>query len=70
MIGRLIAPTASSGRAIEIGIGTQNTDTDTGGVAVKQVGLFEKYLLRTGSNKEVEYKLNWQNAASGAPIHQ
>jgi NitT/TauT family transport system substrate-binding protein len=69
MIG-LIAPTAASGKTIEIGIGTQNAtiNTVTGGVVIKEVGLLEKYLPKTGRYKDFEYKLNWQNATSGPPI--
>lgn len=55
---------------IEIGIGTQDTTTNTvtGGVVLKQLGLLEKYLPRTGKYKDVTYHVTWQNATSGPPI--
>jgi NitT/TauT family transport system substrate-binding protein len=55
---------------IEIGIGTQNTTTNTvtGGVVLRELGLFEKYLPKTGKYQGVRYSLSWQNATSGPPI--
>ena len=55
---------------LEIGIGTQNTTTNTvtGGVVLKELGLFEKHLPRTGKYKDFKYTLSWQNATSGPPI--
>jgi NitT/TauT family transport system substrate-binding protein len=55
---------------IEIGIGTQNTTTNTvtGGVVLKELGLLEKYLPKTGKYQGVKYSLSWQNATSGPPI--
>jgi len=55
---------------LEIGIGTQNTTTNTvtGGVVIKELGLFEKYLPKTGKYKDFKYTLSWQNATSGPPI--
>jgi NitT/TauT family transport system substrate-binding protein len=70
IVAALIAPEAASGKTIEIGIGTQNTTTNTvtGGVVIKELGLLEKYLPKTGRYKDIDYKLNWQNATSGPPI--
>src|SRR5882757_8184029 len=61
---------ASAQTTLEIGIGTQNTTTNTvtGGVVLKELGLFEKYLPKTGKYKDFQYKLSWQNATSGPPI--
>lgn len=55
---------------LDIGIGTQNTTTNTvtGGVVLKELGLFEKHLPRTGKYKDFKYNLSWQNATSGPPI--
>ena len=52
------------------GIGTQNTTTNTvtGGVVLKELGLLEKHLPRTGKYKDIQYKLDWQNFTSGPPI--
>jgi sulfonate transport system substrate-binding protein len=64
------APAASLAETLEIGIGTQNTTTNTvtGGVVIKELGLFEKYLPKAGKYKDFTYTLNWQNATSGPPI--
>jgi NitT/TauT family transport system substrate-binding protein len=55
---------------IEIGIGTQNTTTNTvtGGVVLKELGLLEKNLPKTGKYKDVTYSISWQNSTSGPPI--
>jgi len=65
----LLAP-AARGETITIGIGTQNTTTNTvtGGVVLKEMGLLEKHLPKTGKYKDVRYSLSWQNATSGPPI--
>ena len=59
-----------SAQTIEIGIGTQNTTTNTvtGGVVIKELKLLEKHLPRTGKYQNVNYKLDWQNFTSGPPI--
>jgi NitT/TauT family transport system substrate-binding protein len=55
---------------IKIGIGTQNTTTNTvtGGIVLKELGLLEKHLPRTGKYQDVKYSIDWQNATSGPPI--
>lgn len=55
---------------ISIGIGVQNTTTNTvtGGIVLKELQLFEKYLPKTGKYKDAEFKLDWQNFTSGPPI--
>ena len=64
------APAALAQTTIEIGIGTQNTTTNTvtGGVVLKELGLLEKHLPKTGKYQNVKYVLNWQNFTSGPPI--
>jgi NitT/TauT family transport system substrate-binding protein len=61
---------AHRGTVIEIGIGMQNgtTNTVTGGIVLKELGLLEKHLPRTGKYADVEYAISWQNATSGPPI--
>jgi len=61
---------ARAQKEIEIGIGTQNTtsNTVTGGIVIKELGLLEKYLPRTGQYKDVKFKIDWQNFTSGPPI--
>src|SRR5882672_1766991 len=61
---------AAAAEVIEIGIGIQNTTTNTvtGGIVIKELGLLEKYLPKTGKYKGVKYALDWQNFTSGPPI--
>ena len=61
---------ASAKDVVTIGIGTQNTTTNTvtGGVVIKELKLLEKYLPTTGKYKDIEWKMDWQNATSGPPI--
>ena len=63
-------PAVAGAETLEIGIGTQNTTTNTvtGGVVLKELGLLEKHLPKTGKYKDTQYKLSWQNATSGPPI--
>ena len=65
-----LVPASASAETLEIGIGTQNTTTNTvtGGVVLKELGLLEKHLPKTGKYKDIQYKLSWQNATSGPPI--
>ena len=65
-----LASATASAETLEIGIGTQNTTTNTvtGGVVLKELGLLEKHLPKTGKYKDIQYKLSWQNATSGPPI--
>lgn len=55
---------------VVIGIGTQNTTTNTvtGGVVLKELKLLEKHLPKTGKYKDIVFKLDWQNFTSGPPI--
>ena len=45
---------------LEIGIGIQNTTTNTvtGGAVLKELGLFEKHLPTTGKYKDFKYSLS------------
>lgn len=65
-----LAMPASARQEVVIGIGTQNTTTNTatGGVAIKELKLLEKYLPKTGKYKDITFKLDWQNFTSGPPI--
>jgi NitT/TauT family transport system substrate-binding protein len=55
---------------ITLGIGTQNTTTNTvtGGIVLKELGILDKHLPRTGKYQNVDYTINWQNSTSGPPI--
>lgn len=53
-----------------VGIGTQHTTTNTvtGGIVIKELGLLEKHLPKTGIYKDLKIKIDWQNFTSGPPI--
>ena len=55
---------------VTIGIGTQNTTTNTvtGGIVIKELGLLDKYLPKTGRYADIDFKLDWQNFTSGPPV--
>ena len=52
-------PGQASAETLEIGIGTQNTTTNTvtGGVVLKELGLLEKHLPKTGKYKDFKAHL-------------
>ncbi len=66
----VVFSTQSSAEEVTIGIGTQNTTTNTvtGGVVIKELKLLEKYLPKTGKYKDTQFKIDWQNFTSGPPI--
>jgi NitT/TauT family transport system substrate-binding protein len=63
------APGATS-ETIRVGIGHQSmcTDTYSGGITVKQLGLLEKHLPRAGKYAGVKYDIVWEDYSSGPPI--
>ncbi|MEO8153025.1 MAG: ABC transporter substrate-binding protein [Rhizobacter sp.] len=65
-----LALPALARQQVVIGIGTQNTTTNTvtGGVVLKEMKLIEKYLPHTGKYKDIDFTLDWQNFTSGPPI--
>jgi NitT/TauT family transport system substrate-binding protein len=69
-VATMLASGTVKAETLEIGIGVQNTTTNTvtGGVVLKELGLFEKHLPTTGKYKDFKYSLSWQNATSGPPI--
>ena len=64
------APGQASAETLEIGIGTQHTTTNTvtGGIVLRELGLLEKHLPKTGKYKDIQYKFSWQNATSAPPL--
>lgn len=60
----------SSAETITIGIGTQDTTTNTvtTGAVIRELKLLEKHLPTTGKYAGVTYKLDWQNFTSGPPV--
>lgn len=61
---------AEQKQVVTIGIGTQNTTTNTvtGGIVIKELKLLEKYLPKTGKYQNITWKLDWQNFTSGPPV--
>ncbi len=51
---------------LNVGIGTQDTTTNTAtvGVVVRQLKLIEKHLPKTGKYADVTIRLDWQNFTS------
>lgn len=66
----LVATPEAAQEAIRIGIGHQSlcTDTYSGGITVKKLGLLEKHLPRTGKYANVKYDIVWEDYTSGPPI--
>jgi len=65
-----VIPRSACAEALDIGIGIQNTTTNTvtGGIVLQQLGLFAKLLPKTGKYKDMAYSLSWQDFTSGPPI--
>jgi NitT/TauT family transport system substrate-binding protein len=70
LLGCALGGGAQAKETVTIGIGTQNTTTNTvtGGIVIKQLQLLEKYLPKTGKYADIEFKLDWQNFTSGPPV--
>ena len=64
------ATTASAADPIFIGVGHQSmcTDTYTAGIVVKELGLLEKNLPKTGKYKDAKFEVKWADYSSGGPI--
>jgi NitT/TauT family transport system substrate-binding protein len=65
-----LAGSAFARQEVALGIGIQNTTTNTvtGGAVIQHLKLLEKYLPHTGKYKDIDFKLDWQNFTSGPPI--
>jgi NitT/TauT family transport system substrate-binding protein len=61
---------SASAETVTIGIGTQDTTTNTAttGVVIRQLHLLEKYLPKDGKYKSIEFVFDWQNFTSGPPL--
>jgi len=66
----LVSVSVTAEETIRIGIGHQSlcTDTYSGGITVKQLGLLEKHLPRAGKYASVKYDIVWEDYTSGPPI--
>lgn len=60
----------AAAETINIGIGTQDTTTNTvtTGVVIKELKLLEKYLPKDGKYAGATYNIEWQNFTSGPPV--
>lgn len=58
------------GETVKIGIGTQDTTTNTvtTGIVIRQLRLLEKYLPTDGKYANIKFELEWQNFTSGPPV--
>jgi len=61
---------AMAEETLTIGIGTQDTTTNTvtAGAVIRELKLLDKYLPHTGKYAGIDYKLDWQNFTSGPPV--
>ena len=66
----LCTPLIQAKEVVTIGVGTQNTTTNTvtGGIVIKELGLLDKYLPKTGKYANIDFKVDWQNFTSGPPV--
>lgn len=66
----ICSASANAQTTLTVGIGTQDTTTNTAtaGVVIRELKLMEKYLPKTGKYANVQIKLDWQNFTSGPPV--
>src|SRR5580704_16711619 len=66
----LCAGAAAAQTVVTIGIGTQDTTTNTAtaGTIVRELKLFEKYLPKDGKYAQIKFQLDWNNFTSGPPV--
>ena len=64
------ASPAAAQTTVTIGIGTQDTTTNTvtAGIIIRQLKLLEKYLPKDGKYANIKFELEWQNFTSGPPV--
>ncbi len=70
-VAALFAPSlASAQTVVKIGIGTQDTTTNTvtTGVVIRQLKLLEKHLPKDGKYANVSFEFEWNNFTSGPPV--
>ncbi|AWN42932.1 ABC transporter substrate-binding protein [Methylobacterium durans] len=65
-----LAAPARAQSTLTVGIGTQDTTTNTAtvGVVIRQLKLLEKHLPTTGKYAGMTIRLDWQNFTSGPPV--
>jgi NitT/TauT family transport system substrate-binding protein len=62
--------TASAQTTVTIGIGTQDTTTNTvtTGTIIRELKLLEKHLPKEGKYANIRFQLDWNNFTSGPPV--
>ena len=70
LLSSLLFAIQAHSEVVTIGIGIQNTTTNTvtGGIVIEKLGLLDKYLPKTGKYKDIQFKADWQNFTSGPPV--
>jgi NitT/TauT family transport system substrate-binding protein len=70
VLATLLVAKNATAETVTIGIGTQDTTTNTvtAGTVIRQLHLFEKYLPTTGKYANIKFELEWQNFTSGPPV--
>jgi NitT/TauT family transport system substrate-binding protein len=61
---------ASAQTAVTIGIGTQDTTTNTvgAGAVIRELKLLDRYLPKDGKYANIKFTYEWQNFTSGPPV--
>src|SRR3954471_10499558 len=70
MFTALLLAQPAAAETVTIGIGTQDTTTNTAtaGTIVRQLHLLEKYLPKDGKYANIKFEIEWQNFTSGPPV--
>ena len=66
----LVPAQPAHAETVTIGIGTQDTTTNTAttGTVIRRLHLLEKYLPTTGKYADIKFDIEWQNFTSGPPV--
>lgn len=66
----LYAGAVAAQTTVTIGIGTQDTTTNTvtTGTIIRELKLFEKHLPKDGKYANIKFQLEWNNFTSGPPV--
>jgi NitT/TauT family transport system substrate-binding protein len=61
---------AGAQTVVRIGIGTQDTTTNTvtAGIIIRQLNLLDKYLPKDGKYANIKFEFEWNNFTSGPPV--
>ncbi len=69
-IAALLLAAPAQAETLTIGIGTQDTTTNTvtTGAVIRELRLLEKYFPKSGKYADLVVRLDWQNFTSGPPV--